>query len=154
VVHQFGVVRLHPLSILAYLTLPRLETRRRAVLGLSIAVGTSVAVYLWGQPLPQWGSRPFRELVVVVPTFFAGMAVSSLTQLLGPPRSRAVTWLPESCVLAALMACYLPGVWPLAVLLVAMHGLVFALACLGAASRKYWWFLSCCTSVRSPTRCT
>jgi peptidoglycan/LPS O-acetylase OafA/YrhL len=103
-----------------------LRMRRGAMLGFFVAAAFSMAVLLL------WEAHPFRELAIVVPTFFAGMAASHIAQ---QQIRRIPPWAPMVSAASVLVACYLPGPVGLAGLLMGLFGLIVTLALRGAGTR-------------------
>ena len=94
----------------------------RARSSFGVCAGLSVAVLLF------WENLPFREMVVVVPTFVAGMLAYGLIQEAGETKPAPAPVVPLALAAVVLLACYLPGRSGLAILLFALLTLVPALA--------------------------
>ncbi len=104
----------------------------------AVCLTATIVLYLFGT---KW---PYFELICVVPTFFAGVAVERLTRRY-PATNRVERWLPEGLFLALLSACYAP-VEPVAViaLLVLLVALILALGRNGRSAHRIW---SCAPAV-------
>ena len=106
---------------------------RAAFLGL-VALASSVAV------MACWRPWPFYELVLVIPTFFAGAAVCGIARNL--LRGRAASWwrwLPELLALVLGASCFLPSTGVVtATLLCGFFLLIMALAKL--STDCHWWW--------------
>lgn len=116
------------------LLLCRLTTPLRAGLFAAVSLGGSIAMMLYWRP---W---PLFELLLVVPTFFAGAAVHwLLVGRYGICRSQVVKWLPE---MLALLAVATPFVFPIqagvAILFACFLGLILLHAFLGANCHSVW----------------
>lgn len=113
--------------------LRKLTLPRAIVLG-SIALGASVGVVL------AWKPWPFYELVLVVPTFFTGVAIHGIVGSSSPGMaSRGLRFLPESLMIVLILACFLPGDEAVtAILLVGFAILIFALARLKDTCHSIW----------------
>jgi peptidoglycan/LPS O-acetylase OafA/YrhL len=101
------------------------------VLAFTIATFLSISTILF------WGALPFKELAVVAPTFFAGMAGS---QIVLQAQSRAIAsprWLPVALGVALVGSCYAPGMTGVTALLLALSGLVLSMAMLGGDVRAF-----------------
>lgn len=126
----------------AYLVFPlavrvglrHLTSPLRAAVAGTVAVAGAIAVMVWWRP---W---PFYELVLVVPTFFAGATVYwLLLGRIGAGRSAVGRWVPVALVLAAVAVTFTrtPALVSGA-LLVCSIGLIVALAWLGGGCHRIW----------------
>jgi peptidoglycan/LPS O-acetylase OafA/YrhL len=113
--------------------LSRIKTPARAgVFALTCLAGAGVVF-----SLPQF---PFRELVIVIPTFFAGTALYALTRYRPAATSHAARSLPELLLGALAVACYIPRIPGTLLIVFTLFSLVFALARL--MDRPHRWWLS------------
>lgn len=114
--------------------LRKLTTLARAI-GFALAsLAASIGVMLWWRPLP------FYELVLVIPTFFAGAAIYWV--LRNQQRSKSFEiWrrLPELLVVVAVTACFFPSpAVATVVLLCCFFTTILALAWNGKTCHAIW----------------
>jgi peptidoglycan/LPS O-acetylase OafA/YrhL len=121
-----------PLAVAGFLR--HLLTPVRATIFSGMALAGAMAV------MTRWQPRPFYELVLVVPTFFAGAAVYWILRgRLGTGTSRVVRWLPELLMLAVGAACFVHSSGlAVAALLCCFLGLILVLAWLGTNCHALW----------------
>lgn len=112
--------------------LRRLTTRLRTAAFTAACLCGTVAVYSFAE-------YPFQELVIVIPTFLAGMAVYTLTRSAATPAGRFTRRLPDVALAAGVAACFAPLAWAIPLILLALFGLVLALA--RAADRPPGWWV-------------
>jgi peptidoglycan/LPS O-acetylase OafA/YrhL len=111
--------------------LPRVGTPLRAWgLGVVCVVGT-FAVYLRGP-------FPFRELVCVIPTFFAGAAIHATTWNRFTATSVAARILPNILTVVCIVACFVPGEMSVVLLLLGLFGLVWSLVRVADRPTRIW----------------
>lgn len=113
-------------TLLVRLTTPT----RSALFALVCLIGAGIVF-----SFPQF---PFRELVMVIPTFFAGTAIYSLTRDRPTATSCAVRWLPDLLFAALAVACFLPHVPGTLFIVFTLFGLVLALARLANTPHRWW----------------
>ena len=112
--------------------LPRLGGTARAAAAVSAGASVTLLVYSFGA---EW---PFRELLVVVPTFFSGLTLFALVRSRPPATGRPIRFLPEVCLLAGGAACFLPGEFVAAGVLLAEFVLIGVLAHAGGRCGWVW----------------
>ena len=111
--------------------LPRLNTPGRAALFALVCLAGTAVVF----SLTQF---PFHELLIVIPTFFAGTAIFALIQNRTGAGSRRARWSPELLVGALVFACFIPGVPGTLLTVLSLFGLVLELAGLGDRPHRWW----------------
>jgi peptidoglycan/LPS O-acetylase OafA/YrhL len=103
---------------------------RTTALAAVCLVGTGVAYTA--------GPFPFLELLVVVPTFFAGTAIHLLTCHRLPAAGRLTRWVPELLLAALVVACYSHGTLATLLVLAVLFGLILSLVHIGARAHRWW----------------
>jgi peptidoglycan/LPS O-acetylase OafA/YrhL len=111
--------------------LPRVATPRRAFALLVVCLAGAGVMFLAG-------NFPFRELLIVVPTFFAGMAVFALTRDRPAATGDLARLIPEILLAALAGACFLGGAAGTLAIIFILFGLVFALARLVDQPHRWW----------------
>jgi len=97
-----------------------------------MGVAGSLLVYQFGT---EWR---YRELLVVVPAFFAGTAIWAWNRQYVTPAGPITRTSTIGCSAAIPVACYLPAEWIPAVVLLAVFGLLGALARCGPSAPSVW----------------
>jgi peptidoglycan/LPS O-acetylase OafA/YrhL len=115
----------------AAVLLPQVATPRRALALVVLCLAGAGVMFTAGD-------FPFRELLIVVPTFFAGMAIFALTRDRTVAAGRLARHLPELLLAALVAACFIAGAVGTLAIILALFGLVFVLARI-ADQPHCWW---------------